>query len=424
MNSCTFRSRVRRTGFVVAAVLLITAGYWLLNTTRSDVRAQTMLGDPIPNLTSTEMTIFGGGFQSFIHIWDPVQGLGPVFTQDACSVCHASPAVGGNSTNKATFFGTINTDGTFNPLTNEGGMFLQPKSNQIFKPACVLKGEKIPADATIIATHQPPQVFGMGLIDNIPDAQISANAVDKGMGVKGITNMVLDQNGVLKIGRFGLKAQFANLEQVAASALQHDIGVTNPLFPTEDLPSGQPIPPNCSIKTEPNDNGSMMLDGYHYVVYLAPNPPGPGNANGQTQFKNVGCNLCHIAPNPTTGKAAFTTKAKVIIPVTFKGSTLESLALEQQPVNPYSDILLHDMGPGLGDNLPEGLATGTMFRTTPLWGLSSRIANGNGLLHDGRAKTVMDAIEDHGGEAATVLVNFNALSMQNQMDLITFISSL
>ena len=422
MNSFTFRSGVRRIGFVVAAVLLMTVGYWLLKTTRSDVRAQTMLGDPIPNLTSREMTIFGGGFQSFIHIWDPAQGLGPVFTQDACSVCHASPAVGGNSTNKATFFGTINTDGTFNPLTNEGGMFLQPKSVQIFKPACILKGERIPADATIIATHQPPQVFGLGLIDNIPDGQISANAIDKGQGVHGITNMVPDQNGKVKIGRFGLKAQFATLEQAAASALQHDIGITNPLFPTEDLPSGQPIPPNCSIKTEPNDNGSMMLDGYHYVVYLAPNTPGSVNTNGQAKFNSVGCNLCHIAPNGST--PAFTTKAKVIIPVTFQGTTLESAALEQQPVNPYSDFLLHDMGSMLGDNLPEGLATGTMFRTAPLWGLSSRISNGNGLLHDGRAKTVMDAIEDHGGEATTVLGNFNTLSMQDQMDLIAFISSL
>ena len=389
MKICTFRSRVRRIAFVVAAVLLITAGYWLLNTPRSDVRAQTMLGDPIPNLTSTEMTIFGGGFQSFIHIWAPVQGLGPVFTQDNCSTCHANPVIGGNSNLMSTFFGTINTDGTFNPLTNEGGMFLQPKSNQIFKPNCILKGEKVPADATIVAVHQPPQVFGMGLLDNIPDAQITANAVDKGMGVHGTANMVLDQNNKLKVGRFGLKAQFATLEQITASALQHDIGVTNPLFPTEDLPSGQPIPPNCSVKTQPNDDGSMMLDGYHYVLYLAPNTPGAVNTNGLNKFNQVGCNLCHLSPS-STGKAAFTTKASVIVPVIFKGMTLESKALEQQPVNPYSDLLLHDMGSMLQDGLPLGLATGSMFRTTPLWGLSSRISDGNGLLHDGRAKDVMD----------------------------------
>ncbi|HZQ69659.1 MAG TPA: di-heme oxidoredictase family protein [Terriglobales bacterium] len=422
MNRSCSTSRVRRISFVVAAVMLITAGYWLLNTTRSDVRAQTMLGDPIPNLTSTEMTIFGGGFQSFIHIWDPQQGLGPVFTQDACSDCHSSPVTGGNSTKMSTFFGTI-TNGTFDPLTNEGGMFLQPKSNQIFKPNCILKGEKVPADATIIAVHQPPQLFGMGLLDNIPDAQIMANAVDKGMGVHGMANMVLDQNNKLKIGRFGLKAQFATLEQIAASALQHDIGVTNPLFPTEDLPSGKPIPPNCSISKQPNDDGTMMLDGYHYVLYLAPNTPGAGNTNGQTQFNTVGCNLCHIPPvSPTKG--AFTTKATVIVPLIFKGSTLESKALEQQPVNPYSDLLLHDMGPGLQDGLPLGLATGSMFRTTPLWGLSSRVTNGNGLLHDGRAKTVMDAILQHGGEASQVITKFSALSTQDQTDLIDFISSL
>jgi CxxC motif-containing protein (DUF1111 family) len=132
-----------------------------------------------------------------------------------------------------------------------------------FNPDCKLKREKIPFDATIIAAHQAPQTFGSGLIDNVPNAQILNQAIDKGMGVHGIANMVLNQNGKLDVGRFGYKAQFPNLLQTDANQLQSLIGVTNPLYPTEDLPNGQPIPPNCSIKTEPNDDGSATLALYH-----------------------------------------------------------------------------------------------------------------------------------------------------------------
>lgn len=408
--------RATRALVIALCVCLIVIAFCLLQPTRkATIHAQGSLGDPIPNLTKTEMVLFGQGFQEFIHIFDPPQGLGPAFDQDACSGCHRDPVIGGNSTFKVTYVGTLNFDGTFNPLTNEGGPVLQTGTIP-YKPTCMVNGEKIPPDATIVAVHQTPQTFGSGLIDNVPDAMISAQAIDKGMGVHGITNMVLDQNGRLKIGRFGYKAQYANLLQADANQLQSLIGVTNPLYPVEDLPSGLPIPPNCSIKTEPNDDGSAAIALYHYNVYLAPNHPGSGNANGQTLFNSVGCNLCHLP--------SYRTKATVIIPVTFKGTTLESKALEKQPVNLYSDLLLHDMGSGLGDGLPLGLATGTQFRTAPLWGLSTRIADGDGLLHDGRAKDVMSAIEDHGGEATLVISNFNSLNASDQADLIAFISSL
>ncbi|HZQ67938.1 MAG TPA: di-heme oxidoredictase family protein [Terriglobales bacterium] len=401
--------------FFFFTILLLALAVCLFQPTRSAVvHAQSTLGGPIPNLTTLETSLFNQGFQAFIHLWDPQQGLGAAYNQEACSVCHKDPVIGGNSTQKITFFGTLNFDGTFNPLSSEGGPFLQAQPFQFQQ--CLIKGEKIPPDATIAAVHQAPQTFGAGLIDNIPPAQISAQAVDKGMGVHGITNMVLDQNGKLQVGRFGLKAQFANLLQTDASELQSEIGVTNPLFPTEDLPGGQPIPPNCSIKIEPNDDGKQLIALYHYNVYLAPNSPGSGNAHGQLLFNSVGCNLCHLP--------SYKTAHRVFIPVAFKGRFLESHALEDQPVNLYSDLLLHDMGASLSDGYPVGLATGSMFRTAPLWGLSTRIADGDGLLHDGRAKDVVSAIGFHGGEAAQVITNFNALSSGDQADVIAFISSL
>jgi CxxC motif-containing protein (DUF1111 family) len=153
------------------------------------------------------------------------------------------------------------------------------------------------------------------------------------------------------------------------------------------------------------------------VMYLAPNPPGTPNANGQAQFDNVGCSKCHLA--------TYTTGPDVVVPVDTTGRVIHSKALSNQPVNLYSDLLLHEMGSKLNDGLPLTLsATGTMFRTTPLWGLSTRVANGFGLLHDGRTTLLDKVISLHGGEATQSIQLYNALAPQDQQDLLAFISSL
>jgi CxxC motif-containing protein (DUF1111 family) len=258
----------------------------------------------------------------------------------------------------------------------------------------------------------------MGLIDSIPDDQILAQAVDKGMGIHGIANIVNDEKGNLRVGKYGYKAQLATLMQITGGAMQHELGITNPINPTEDLPQGKPIPPNCSIPRQPNDNGRDLISTFHFSLYLAPNTPGTPNENGQALFTSVGCALCHL-PSYTTGD-------KIVVPVEWNGRTIFSKALSNQPVNLYSDLLLHDMGGRLGDGFPMGLASDTMFRTTPLWGLSTRIppTSTNGLLHDARTTDVKTAILRHAGEAKQVIDNFNALSAEDQADLIAFISSL
>jgi len=407
---------VYRLVVIAAAVTLTAVGYWMTRTAPVEVKAAPVLGGPLPNLTSLENTMYTQGQFPFNKAWDFVQGLGPVFTQIGCQFCHSSPVLGGNSTQRSTFFGSVNLDGTFNPLFNEGGPLLQKMTIQMFRSNCKVKGETIPSDATIVALHQPPPLFGLGLVDNIPDNAILSNAVDKGQGIHGVANMVLDENNHVRVGRFGLKGEFATLVQAAAEAQGHDLTVTNPIVPDEDLPQGKPIPPNCSITTEPNDPSKQMMGMYHFLLYMAPNTPGAPNANGKALFKSTGCTLCHT-PSYTTAKT-------VIVPVEWKGRTIQSNALANKPVQLYSDLLLHDMGPGLADGLPMGLATGSMFRTAPLWGLSVKISTGNGLLHDGRVTDAASAIQAHGGEASQVLANFNALSPQDQADLIAFISSL
>ena len=404
-------STVRIAG-AMFAISLLGLGGLSLSGQFLDVKAQSTLGGPLPNLTTAETALFNGGQQNFIKLWDPVHGLGPVFTNSGCANCHGRPVTGGNSPQKITLFGTTNLDGSFNPLTNEGGPLLQPNSISRFQPVCILPGESIPTDATIVGQRMSPPTFGSGLINSIDESAILANAVDKGMGIHGVANMVLDENGQTKVGRFGRKAQFADLVQFTSEALTHDLGITSPLLP-EDLPQGQPIPPTCAVAPQPNDAGGKQLIAiFHFVEYLAPSTPGTPNLNGQTVFNSIGCALCHLP--------SYTTAQSVKVALDLSGRTLTSKALSNQPVNLYSDLLLHDMGPGLADNIPQGLATGSQWRTTPLWGLSLRTQ----YLHDGRTTDLTTAIQDHGGEAAGVIQTFNTLSASDQADLLSFISSL
>ncbi len=404
---------------LTAFAVLLLAGLVLMlgRPVSKPVHAQTTLGGPLAGLTSGQLNNFAIGMTQFDFSWDPVHGLGPVYTNTNCNNCHALPVIGGFSTTKrVTLFGALNSDGSFNPLTNEGGIELQPLTVAKFIAGCTVVGESLPKDATIVGKRLPPPLFGDGLIDNIDDSAIMANAVDKGMGIHGMVNMVSDWNGNLRVGRFGQKAQLASLLQTAALAFGHDLGITNPVVTAEDCPQGNcTIPPNCEKKSELNDpQGVETVQLYNFMVYLAPNVPGSGNSNGQALFNSIGCALCHIP--------SYTTDANVAIPVDFKGHVNGPpiVALSNQPVNLYSDLLVHDMGPGLADNIPMGQASGSQWRTTPLWGLSFRTV----YLHDGRTTNLTKAIQLHGGEATQVIQLFNGLSPTDQQALLAFIQSL
>ena len=393
------------------------------------VLAQSSEGSPLPGLTSGQTFNFNHGDTLFAKTWDPAAGLGPVFTSTGCATCHFIPTTAGQGSLQApghqnttahftVFFGTTNSDGTFNPLTNEGGMVLQQGTIQTFDfkaGACTLPGEVVPADATIIQNRLPPDLFGAGLIDAIPDTAILNNAVSYPDGVFGVPNMVTDYTGVSRPGRFGRKAQFASLLQAVGEAFGHDLGITNPVDPTEDLPQGNPIPSNCmKDPNEPNDvGGAQTIYIFDYLSFLAPNPAASQTQPGFTTFVNIGCAECHTV--------SYTTNANVQLPTNFTGGLSSTVAaLSGQTIFPYSDFLLHDMGPGLADGIPFGQATGSQWRTTPLWGLSKRLL----YLHDARTNSLTTAITSHGGEASTAISNFNALSSTDKSNLIAFLNSL
>jgi CxxC motif-containing protein (DUF1111 family) len=414
---------------------LLAALAWFTSPT---VHAQSSsLGGPLPSLTSDQSTLFNKGLSVFNTKWDPFRGLGPVYTEAACFTCHgggvSSPAgiPGQSSAERGSRYGKWNPDGTFNYLDgtgtfpeNEGGPVLHQQTVAQFvnhMSHCHVPGEVVPSDATVVNQIRSPQLFGLGLIDSIPESAILANAVDRGLGIKGVPNMVPDQFGNLHVGRFGQKANVPNLLFFTASAMFDELGITTPIFLNEHLPQGiGPIPLACeSISKSPQDtDGANTVSIYQFESFLAPNTQlalTPAAQVGQALFQSIGCNLCHVEHMQTDPNATVFTD--------LNGGNLGPVAaLGNQTVSLYSDLLLHDVGPGLSGGVPLGQATLTQWRTTPLWGLSSRRTFG--FLHDGRTTSVDQAIRAHGGEASQVLTNYSGLSAINRSNLLAFLNSL
>lgn len=470
MNNPSKLSPVRRLTVVFSAALVITLAFCLFQQGQRVAKASApSLGSPIPNLTSEENTLFQQGDIVYTKTWDPRQGLGPIFTQDNCTNCHASPVAGGGGsslTNVDTIFATVDPEGQFDPMdgtdpndkNSEGGVLLQPQSISSFVPQCKYPGEVVPTTpqfpvaATLFEKRLAPPNFGMGLIDSIPASAIQAIAASQQenmpMGVAGQVNNVTDEYGNPAVGKFGFKAQYATLTQFVGQAMTLEVGVTNPVNPMEQASNGAPIPASClkGDSNEPNDtSGTSLISIFHYLVYLAPNTAAactsPQCLDGQTQFSAVGCNICHLTP-----AQGYTTGTPIQVPETYSMTggacengvkCLKSKALSSQAVPLYSDLLLHNMGVGtvqnhLGDGFcsptepycPFGQATGNQFRTTPLWGLSVRTL----YLHDGRTNNLTTAIQDHAvtsdSEAWQSIQAFDALTSQQQSDLLTFLGTL
>jgi CxxC motif-containing protein (DUF1111 family) len=269
----------------------------------------------------------------------------------------------------------------------------------------------------------PPPVFGVGLIEAIPEAAILAN-VDSldadGDGISGRPNFVPAADFVpttepaggsgLKLGRFGRKAANAVLLQQVVGAYLQDMGITSPFLPLENRNplSGTPIEAVDRVP-DPEVLESTVQAVTHYIRALAPPEPGPESPQvqeGRQLFTQVQCSKCHV-PEFQTGSSPLA-------------------ALRSRTAHLYSDLLLHDMGDALADNRPDGQATGREWRTAPLWGLRlmRRFLNGDAfLLHDGRAATVEQAILLHGGEAAASQLLFTQLSPSQRAALLAFVES-
>ncbi|WP_291776966.1 di-heme oxidoredictase family protein [Luteibacter sp.] len=283
----------------------------------------------------------------------------------------------------------------------------------------------------VVSLRAAQPIIGLGLLEAIPEADILARvrATPDEDGVKGQANFVFDPDtGAVRLGRFGWKAGKFSLRHQSASALLEDMSVTTSVFPSRECLSG---PATC--KTAPAEKGLTDADlqavsrylslvavpaqrsvesgfpkGVAPLPYLDVDPP--KIARGEAVFKSAHCASCHTAQMKT-------------------GSGHEFQEVRDQTIKPYTDLLLHDMGPDLADNYAEGLASGSMWRTTPLWGIgyTERVMGTGGTvgyLHDGRARTLTEAVMWHGGEAERAKQRFAALAAADRQALLAFLQSL
>ncbi len=361
-------------------------------------------GEPLSNLPSALVSDFEVGWEEFNNVETREGGLGPIFNNVSCVSCHGAPSPGGASAIVVRRFGRT-VGGIFDPMDSLGGSLLQDFA---IAPAA---REMIPREATVIALRQSTPLYGSGLIEAIPDTVLLQNAQRvKPDGVRGHASRVVDVvSGQARVGRFGWKCQQATLLAFSGDAYLNEMGITSRFFPKENAPNGKvSLLETLDTIADPEDavdplTGKGDIDhAADFMRLLAPPPRGKITASvrqGETLFQQVGCAVCHI-PTLTTGPN----------PVA---------ALNRQPVNLYSDLLLHDMGT-LGDGIAQGDAGVREMRTAPLWGLRASAP----YLHDGRARSVDEAIQAHAGEASVARDRYQRLAPTQRSQLLEFLNSL
>jgi CxxC motif-containing protein (DUF1111 family) len=271
-------------------------------------------------------------------------------------------------------------------------------------------------DGIMLSPRVAQQMIGLGLLEAVPEVDLIANADPddtNGDGISGRANRVIDPLTAKEtIGRFGWKANEANLVSQNSGAAVGDIGITSPVHPDENCTPAQKDCLAAPIGGGEIDLSQSFLDRLTLYTRLIAVPAqrngdDPKVVAGMKLFETLGCASCHVMTLKTGADAA-----------------LPELA--NQTFHPFTDLLLHDMGPGLADNRPDGLATGSEWRTQPLWGIGHfQDTNGHQrLLHDGRARGVAEAVLWHGGEAATVRESFSNAPKKDRDALIAFLNSL
>jgi CxxC motif-containing protein (DUF1111 family) len=370
---------------------------------------------PLPGLTPEQLARFAAGLEEFQTEEGIEDGLGPIFNDRtpssppavSCATCHEVGGVGGGAPFFETRFGR-QLDGGFDPLAGLGGTLQQVFAIPGFSP------EVVPSAANVTALRRAIPLFGLGLVDAVPDSGFELVAAFERFftpatagRVSFATNRANQQPTVAK---FGWKAQVPSLLEFAGNAYVNEMGITSPLFPVENCPNAPPGTCDDAIPN-PEDDGTDVRKFTDFMTFLAPPPRGPITEpvlRGERTFRAIGCASCHL-PTLVTGSN----------PVR---------ALSLKVFHPYSDFLVHDMG-SLGDGIGgdqadasgvEAVARRTEMRTQPLWGvrLSER------LLHDGRATTLAEAIEAHDGQGAHARDLFLALPPREREDLLRFLSSL
>lgn len=410
-------------------------------------------GSAAPNLTVEERRTFEVGDSFFTQPWvtapastDARDGLGPLMNATACSSCHVldgrgKPPTDPDDPERGLLFRIgVLSDGVVAPSPVLGDQ-LQDRSIQGVAPegAMQVAYVEIPGafddgtpfslrspeysvvdpdgaviDDLLISPRVAPVVSGAGLLEAIPDDAILSLADpddDDGDGISGRANFVTSAvTGSEMLGRFGWKANVATVEDQVAAAFLGDLGITSPTHPDENCTATQIDCLDAPSGGVPEITEERLAKVVFYSSTLAVpqrrNLDDPDVIAGAALFETLRCSMCHT-PSFDTGDH-------------------DVVAVANQTIFPFSDLLLHDMGPGLADGKPDAMATGSEWRTPPLWGIGLiEVVNGHTeFLHDGRARSLEEAVLWHGGEAQTSRDLFVALDAQDRSRLISFLESL
>ncbi len=361
-------------------------------------------GDPLRGLSAAERDSFARGRVVFDSQFTPATGLGPLFNSESCGECHETPVAGGTGDEverHATAFHPGAAGRPCDELAAEGGPVFQKRVTPTLHTALGIDSEPVSPRATAIAARTTPDIFGFGLLDAVPDSVILsyADPDDRNHdGISGRPNRFFDG----RLGRFGRKALVPTLREFNEGALSAEMGITTPALPNEETVGGRPLPAGTDPASDPelSQEGDDLVDAF--VRLLA--PPAPQQLSrearrGQAAFARAGCPGCHVSALRTGDSP---------IP-----------ALRHREVAAYTDLLLHDMGPQLAD-ICLGLATPSEFRTEPLMGVRLM----SQFLHDGRAKSLEQAIDEHGGEATAARDRFLALPAGERAAIVAFLKTL
>jgi len=440
------------TGRSVAAS--VEPGEWLPggDTTNRRLFGRNSFTPPAQNLSDENERAFYSGNAFFNQAWIEApasttarDGLGPLFNARSCSSCHPRdgrgkpPGDGEGPLGALLLRLSVESDGGIveeptygeqlqdqaNPgmvveatpvvrWVAESGAYPDGTPYELISPSFELTelGYGPIHDDVLISARIAPQVIGLGLLEAIPEqrlVELSDPEDSDGDGISGRVQRV-DFGGETDIGRFGWKGDAVNVEHQVAAAFAGDMGLTSPPIGSDDCTDSQ------TACIESVDGGDPEVDAGVFeriVIYTSAvavparrKASDPSILEGKALFRSVGCDGCHT-PKHTTGSARLP-------------------AFEEQLIWPYTDLLLHDMGEGLADHRPVGEANGREWKTPPLWGLGLvEAVNGHTrFLHDGRARSLEEAILWHGGEAEASRVEFMALASSDRQAILGFLKDL
>lgn len=400
--------------------------------------------NPGPGLSEERLALHNAGDQAFedSFVSAPAAvlgGLGPAFVRNSCEACHArdgrapgeqllhlsmpgTDAHGGPVSapgfgielQHSSIFGTPAEGNLTLQWAEEQGKFADGTTYTLRRPEAQISDPYTDLPSGLLTSLRMPRpVFGLGLLEAVPDATLRDLADEQAAtddGISGEPNVVWNRaTQQMDIGRFGWKASQPSLLQQNAEAYNRDMGVTNPLFPVEST-AGQPGFED-GLGDDPEITQETLDEVTFYVQTLA--VPARRNLDdavarrGEQLFADLSCATCH-QPRLRTG------------------SQKSAPETQNQIIYPYTDMLLHNMGPALADDRDVFEASGQEWRTPPLWGIGlTELVNGEpGFLHDGRARTLTEAILWHGGEAKAAREGFKQLSEEERDALIAFLKSL